>query len=239
MEALRDALQPLQVVTHALPTPVSNFGKTLIGDKCYKSLVFDIDVTDTECLKLSISKGLGLGIVGASSVVKVPQILKLVDSKSASGISFLSYLLETSSYLISLAYNHRNNFPFSTYGETALILAQNAVITVLVLNYSGKASMAAMFVAALAASVATLFSKEIINMEQMSILQAGAGTLGVASKLPQILAIWQQGGTGQLSSFTVSLCFCPLSICHATFPFRVPRHAYLPRGHQPPVRPGA
>jgi mannose-P-dolichol utilization defect protein 1 len=37
------------------------------------------------------------------------------------------------------------------------------------------------------------------------LLQAGAGVIGVASKLPQIFTIWQEGGTGQLSSFAVSI----------------------------------
>jgi len=37
----------------------------------------------------------------------------------------------------------------------------------------------------------------------MGMLQAGAGLLGVGSKLPQIWAIWSQGGTGQLSAFAV------------------------------------
>jgi len=34
-------------------------------------------------------------------------------------------------------------------------------------------------------------------------LQAGAGVLSVASKLPQILTVYRQGGTGQLSAFAV------------------------------------
>lgn len=202
MDALRSALQP---ITHNLPAPIRDLGVSIIGDTCYKSLLLDVDLENTECLKLAISKGLGIGIVGASSVVKVPQIIKLVQSRSASGVSFLSYLLETSSYLISLAYNVRNAFPFSTYGETALVLGQNVIITVLVLNYSGRASMAALVVAALATSVVTLFNDNILNMQQMSYLQAGAGAMGVASKIPQILAIWQQGGTGQLSAYTVRL----------------------------------
>ena len=79
----------------------------------------------------------------ASAVVKVPQIIKLVSSKSASGVSFLSYLLETGSLLTSLAYNYRKEFPISTYGESALILGQNVIITVLLLNYSGKPGLAA------------------------------------------------------------------------------------------------
>lgn len=206
MESLRDTLQPiLQPITHNLPAPIRDLGVSLIGDKCYSSLVLDIDVTDEQCLKLAVSKALGVGIVAASSVVKVPQIINLARSRSASGVSFLSYLLETSSYLISLAYNVRNGFPFSTYGETALILGQNIVITVLVLNYSGRAGFAALFVAVLAGAVGALFTKGLLDANTMGFLQAGAGTLGVVSKLPQIVAIWQEGGTGQLSAFTVSL----------------------------------
>jgi len=204
MEALRSALQPLQPITNNLPGPIRDLGVSIIGETCYKNLILDLDPTDSECLKLAISKGLGIGIIGASSIVKVPQIIKLVHSKSASGISFLSYLLETSSYLITLAYNVRNGFPFSTFGETALILGQNVIITVLVLNYSGRASMAALFVAALATSFVTLFNTNLFDMQTLGYLQAGAGVLGVASKVPQIAAIFQEGGTGQLSAFTVS-----------------------------------
>ncbi|KAI8946369.1 hypothetical protein F4801DRAFT_564865 [Xylaria longipes] len=203
MEGLRSALQPLQPLTHNLPAPIRDLGVSIIGETCYKTLVLDLDPTDSECLKLAISKGLGIGIIGASAIVKVPQIIKLLQSRSASGISFLSYLLETSSYLITLAYNFRNGFPFSTFGETALILCQNVVITVLVLNYSGRASMAALFVAALAVSSVTLFNSNVLNMQALGYLQAGAGVLGVASKVPQIAAIFQEGGTGQLSAFTV------------------------------------
>lgn len=210
MDSLRTALQPiLQPVTHNLPPPIRDLGVSLLGDQCYSSLVLDIDVADVECLKLAISKALGIGIVAASSIVKVPQILNLVRSKSASGVSFLSYLLETTSYLISLAYNVRNGFPFSTFGENALILGQNVIITVLVLNYSGKAGVAALIVAALAAAAASLFSEAVVDMGLLGYLQAGAGFLGLASKLPQILAIWQEGGTGQLSAFTVSSLLRP------------------------------
>merc|ERR1712225_151244 len=106
MDSLRSALQP---VTHNLPTPIHDLGVSILGESCYKKLLLDIDIESTECIKLAISKGLGIGIIGASSIIKVPQILKLIKSRSASGISFLSYLLETSAYLISLAYNVRQD----------------------------------------------------------------------------------------------------------------------------------
>lgn len=205
MESVRSALQPvLQPITHNLPAPIRDFGASLLGEQCYANLVLDIDVTDAACLKLAVSKALGLGIVAASSVVKVPQVLNLVRARSAAGVSALAYLLETTSYLVSLAYNARRGFPFSTYGETACILAQNVVITVLVLRYSGRAGAAALLVAALAAAGAALFLDGVLDLAALGYLQAGAGALGVASKLPQIVAVWQEGGTGQLSAFTVS-----------------------------------
>lgn len=205
LESTKTTIKPiLQPITHNLPPFLRDFGESLLGKQCYSSLVLDIDILDFDCDKLAISKVLGIAIVSAASFVKVPQIINLVRSKSASGISLASYLLESTSYLISLVYNVRNGFPFSTYGETLFILAQNAVIMVLVLNYSGKQGAAALMVAVLAASVATLFSDALVDMGTLGYLQAGAGTLGVLSKVPQIAAIYSEGSTGQLSAFTVS-----------------------------------
>ena len=201
MDALRSALQP---VTHNLPTPIFDLGISLLGSSCYKKIILDIDpINNPDCVKLAVSKALGIGIVGASAVVKVPQLLKLLNSQSAAGVSFLSYLLETSSYLITLAYNARQGNPFSTYGESALIAVQNVAIASLVLHYSGQSSGAAVFIAGLGAAVYAMFNEGLVDAKTMTGLQAAAGVLGVASKVPQILTIWSEGGTGQLSAFAV------------------------------------
>lgn len=201
METLRSTLQP---ITRALPAPIRDFGLSLIGPKCYKSLILDIDIQDTKCLKLAISKSLGIATVAGSSIVKVPQILKLLTSQSATGVSFLSYALETSSFLITLIYNARNGFPFSTYGETAMIAVQNVVICLLVLRFTGQTVLAAGFLGVLAAAGWALQDPKLVDLTILSIAQLGAGVLGVASKAPQIYAIWKEGGTGQLSAFAVS-----------------------------------
>jgi mannose-P-dolichol utilization defect protein 1 len=210
VDAVREALQPL---THNLPVPVRDIGINLLGDKCYKQLILDIDLFsgDGACLKLGISKGLGIAIVGASGIVKIPQLLKLLNSQSSAGVSFLSYLLETSALLITLAYNARQGNPFSTYGESALIAAQNVAIASLVLYYGGKSAGAVAFVAGLAGAGYAMFNDSLVDAKAMGALQAGAGILGVASKLPQIVTIWQEGGTGQLSAFAVS-GFCHVAL---------------------------
>lgn len=203
MDLVRSTLQP---ITRNLPAPLFKAGIALLGPDCYKTIILDITPEKSpECVKLAISKGLGVGIIGASAVVKVPQILKLVKSQSAAGVSFLSYALETAAFVVTLFYNARNDFPFSTYGETALIAVQNVVICLLVLKYQGQTAAAGGFVAALAAAAYALSNESLVDAKALGFAQAGAGFLGVCSKVPQIMAIWQVGGTGQLSAFAVSL----------------------------------
>lgn len=200
MDALRSTLQP---ITHALPAPIRDLGLSLIGPSCYKSLILDIDLSDTACLKLGFSKALGIAIVAGSSIVKVPQILKLLQSQSAAGVSFLSCALETAAFVITLAYSARNGFPFSTYGETVLVAAQNVVIALLVLRFTGRNVAAAVFVGGLAIAGYALQDGKIVDMGLLRTLQAGGALLAVGSKVPQIYTIWQSGGTGQLSAFAV------------------------------------
>ncbi|OOF97967.1 hypothetical protein ASPCADRAFT_205230 [Aspergillus carbonarius ITEM 5010] len=201
-----DPLQPLlRPVVSAVPEPVHDAIVSLIGSSCHNTLVVDLDISkDPACTSLAISKALGIAIVGASAIVKVPQILKLIGSRSSAGVSFVSYALETASLLITLSYSVRNQFPFSTFGETALIAVQDVVVGVLVLTFADRPTAAAAFIAVVAASVyALLFDQTLVDAQTMALLQAGAGALGVASKAPQIYTIWREGGTGQLSAFAV------------------------------------
>ncbi len=207
MEVIRSTLRP--VISH-LPQPIHNLAISVLGPQCHQTLLIDLNLESRDCLKLAISKGLGIGIVLASSVVKVPQLLKLNNSSGSSeGVSFLAYLLETTSFLISVAYSARQGFPFSTYGETALIAIQNVMICVRLLQVRGQTAATATFFAGLVAALSVLFVKgeQMLSMQTMQYLQAGAGVLGIGSKLPQIWTVYREGGTGQLSAFAVSSCF--------------------------------
>lgn len=228
MDALGSALRPiLSPIVQNLPKPVADVGESLLGPVCYQTLLHDVDLTKTECVKLAISKGLGIGIIGASSIVKIPQLLKLLNSQSAEGLSFLSYVLESGAYLISLSYNVRHGFPFSTYGETALILIQNIAIASLVLKYSGRSPAIAAWIAGLAGAGWLMFNENQVNEANLSLAMSAAGILGVAAKVPQILTIWSEGGTGQLSAFAVS---------HLTIHVWGARPLIISSGHQLPPR---
>jgi mannose-P-dolichol utilization defect protein 1 len=216
MEAVLPHLDPIVAllrphllpIIKALPAPIHEFGLSQLGETCYETIVQNLDISQAECTQLAISKAIGVAIVGLSTVVKVPQILKLVKSGSAKGVSFTSYALETTAYLITLAYNFRSGNPFSTYGEIALLAAQNVIISLLVLAYKGRLDVAALYTAVLATAGYSLFNQALVTPEMMVMAQAATIPLGLMSKVPQIWTILKEKSTGQLSAFAVSFGLC-------------------------------
>ena len=242
MESLEQTLRAvLTPITHRLPAPIQELATMLLGDSCYRSLVHNLTISDSVCMKLAISKALSLAIVAASSVVKVPQMIKLINSGSAEGISFIGYLLETASLMVTIVYNVRNRFPFSSFGETAFIVIQNVAICFLVLEYSGKGNMGTMLIAALAGTGFVLFNSDLVSAELLQYMQMGAGAVAALSKLPQIIAIFREGGTGQLSAFTVGHAYASTTIAdlkeaNNNFPttgLLLPLRLPLPHLHNP------
>ncbi|KAL8277194.1 hypothetical protein RQP46_010367 [Phenoliferia psychrophenolica] len=202
----------LKVITHNIPPLVREPLIALIGQECYTTLVWNLDLTATSCLKYSISKVLGLGIVAGGSIVKVPQILKIVRGKNARGLSLSSYVLDTAGLAITVAYNYRNGFSFSTYGESVLILVQNVVITFLIIIFSASSSRALLLVAfsAFFSLAAGSLLSPSLPLPSLQLLAAACIPLSLASKVPQILSNFSSGSTGQLSAFLVfnSLAGC-------------------------------
>ena len=167
--------------------------------------MWNTDLADHACIKHSISKALGLGIVLGGSIVKVPQIIKIVSSRSARGLSLSSYLLDTASTAIAVAYNARNAFAFSTYGELVFLLAQNAVIIALIVLYRPGKSLPTLATvgAVLAAAGYALASPALVSPAALQVLQASSIPLALAAKVPQIASNFRLGSTGQLSAFLV------------------------------------
>ncbi|KAI5780318.1 mannose-P-dolichol utilization defect 1 protein-like protein [Peziza echinospora] len=215
---LRPYLQP---ITSNLPLFLREPIENLLTPACYQHLIVHLDpLADPKCLTLAASKAIGIAIITASTIVKIPQLLKLLNSKSSAGVSFLSYLLETVAFVITLAYNFRSGFPFSTFGETACILLQNVAIAVLVLVYSGNNNSASgkggassslastagpvTFILGLVGLTYYLFIPSLLPMETLRLIQAFITIpLSLASKIPQILAVHKSKSTGQLSAFAV------------------------------------
>ena len=79
------------------------------------------DEEDKGCLKFTVSKTIGLAIIVGSSILKVPQILKIVSAGSVEGLNNISYYLETIIFMQTAGIAIRKNVPFSVYGESLII----------------------------------------------------------------------------------------------------------------------
>ncbi|KAK9456791.1 hypothetical protein V1511DRAFT_495309 [Dipodascopsis uninucleata] len=198
-------------IVKAIPEPVNAFGRQIIG-KCYDKLILDqailkrtSDPDTIACIRLSISKAIGIGIVSASSVVKIPQITALLKSKSAAGLSALSTALECVAYTGTLAYSGRLGLPFSTYGESGLILIQDLALLALILIYSGRGKE--VFVAFPAVLMSIGWAVVIAPNEVVNALYALTIPIGLASKIPQIQALAETKSAGNISLISVIAYF--------------------------------
>lgn len=170
----------------------------LSSNKCAEEITSGL--ITVECSRNIVSKCVGLGIIVGASLVKLPQIRRIMVAKSVAGISLISYSLETLAFSISLAYNSRRNAPFASYGESALILVQNIFILTLILKYSKKSIMPLIFAIPL---IALFFIQ--CDVKTLALFQWGSLFIGIASKLPQIVVIHKSKSTGQLAVVTTFL----------------------------------
>jgi mannose-P-dolichol utilization defect protein 1 len=84
----------------------------LASPDCFDKLVLQRQFTHAACIKSSLSKSLGVGIVAGSSLVKLPQVFKLFASGSGDGISLTGVMLELTALTMATAYNFSQGFPF-------------------------------------------------------------------------------------------------------------------------------
>ncbi|KAF8585070.1 mannose-P-dolichol utilization defect 1 protein [Ramaria rubella] len=199
----------MSIITRNLPWFVRDPAIAIVGQHCYTSLVENLDATDIACLKYSLSKGLGIGIVIGGSIMKVPQLILILRAQSARGLSFSSYVLETLAYAITLAYSARNDFPFSTYGENFFLTIQNVLITLLIIHHlpspglPKRSSSTPKLLMALGISLAVTYTLTIVPASILSLLQVATIPLSLLSKFPQIYEIQRARSTGQLSSIAI------------------------------------
>ena len=95
-----------------------HFDQILVWFKINIPSYYDISIDyagiilSVPCLKAPLSKGLGLGIIAGSILVKVPQIVKILKNKSAEGLSFTGTSLELVAVINSFCYNFVKQYPF-------------------------------------------------------------------------------------------------------------------------------
>ena len=117
-------------------------------EDCYNKFIA-YDFSDQECLKVTISKAIGLAIVVGSGILKLPQIIKILSSGSVEGIAAMSQYLETMIFMQTAGQAMKQNIPFSVYGESLIIMCQNFIIIALIWQFNKDIGIVEKFTAAL------------------------------------------------------------------------------------------
>ena len=110
----------------------------IFRDDCWDKFVNKSDFSDQECIKVTISKCIGLAIVAGSSILKVPQIHKILSNNSVEGLAPVSTYIETMIYMQTAGQAISQGIPFTVYGESLIIMFQNFYILKLIFHYDKK-----------------------------------------------------------------------------------------------------
>ena len=132
-------------------------------------------------LQLHLSHLLGVTVSAGSALVKLPQLLALVRSRSTVGVSLSMYSLELFSQSIAVLYHRAQGFPVATYGENLTLGAGNIAILAAfaAINHDPRAIVSLAF--------PLLLSPLVRYPSLLALLQSLSIPLNIAAKLPQIL----------------------------------------------------
>ncbi|KPI84815.1 hypothetical protein ABL78_6123 [Leptomonas seymouri] len=153
-----------------------------------------------------ISNCLSYAVVVGASILKVPQILKVLQNNKADGISLLSIIVELFSYVVSTSWGMTRGLPFRDYGENFLITLQLIWLLLLVAKLQKKTRGACLaLVAELFAFYA--FASGRVPRSLHETMLSGQVLLNLSSRVPQIYANYRTRCHGQLSFLTFFLAF--------------------------------
>ena len=128
---------------NTLKSLLSSGGIGLLTDECASVYLDDFDVLNVDCAKATISKALGLAIITASTIVKLPQILNMLKVTFVEKTTKCSKLLNqgqicrwpfirvNSPRALSLCHHYRlrprPRFPFLVVGRILVYGVANGV----------------------------------------------------------------------------------------------------------------
>merc|ERR1712018_536042 len=156
-----------------------------------------------DCMKMFVSRGLGLAIIAGATGVKLPQIIKILKSGSATGISFVGTLLELLACTANGAYSFSKAFPWTSYGEAVTLSLQTSLIALLILWFNGNTIQTLLFSLIYGATVFAITTPGMVPPEVLWYGQAANIPMIVLGKMIQVIANYRQGHTGQLSAITI------------------------------------
>ncbi|XP_050967227.1 mannose-P-dolichol utilization defect 1a isoform X1 [Labeo rohita] len=188
-------------------TPLKDFLLTFfMPEKCYDQFFLYFSFLHVPCLKIVLSKTMGILILVGIVIAPLPQIWKVFWSGSSVGLCLTSVFLELLAISTHAAFCYTQNFPIGAWGESLFALIQIAVLALLVQHYRGK-TIKGIYLLALYCGFMFLVASPLTPVSAVWTLHEWNVLLVIAGRFFQAGSNFRQGHTGQLSALSVFLVF--------------------------------
>ncbi|XP_068573793.1 solute carrier family 66 member 3 [Cebidichthys violaceus] len=131
-------------------------------------------------------------------VLKFPQIFALMRAKSSAGVSLNSLLLELVGFIVFVTYQMYYDYPPPTYLEYPILIAQDAILLLLILHYNGSLRQSLLYTLLLVGGWRLLTVEKWIVDLAMSLCTF----ISASSKLAQLQCLWRSKDAGQVSALS-------------------------------------
>jgi len=162
-----------------------------------------------DCFSQLVTKAVGILIIVASMLNKIPIMRNMKKSQSAAGISRNSLYGELMVYSNCALYGFLSGHPFTAYGENISLMLQNAVLILMVWNFSIKTSSPVKSQEkALVVLCSVIYLVAVIKAlpeEYWHLLMRSTWPVMLYARGSQVFATFSEGHTGNLSIVTTSM----------------------------------
>jgi len=172
----------------SVSNPSQEFILFVLRKDCWDTFFVEFDLFNIDCLKASISKGLGLGIILGAVVVKLPQIYTIVyNKKFPDTVSIYGELLSS---ILATVWFRAQGTPFSAYGEVVILVASNILVVLSVWRFRFPGyTHAGVFFGALA----------VLSGVSLSAAQDGVPSLNLTSSQSSVILQYAFNGIFQVA----------------------------------------
>lgn len=185
---------------------LKEFLLTFMPEKCYDQIFLHFNFIHVPCLKIVMSKTVGILVLMATVFAPLAQIGKVVWSGRSEGLCPGSVFLELLAISAHGVFCYKQNFPIGAWGESLFALIQIAFLAFLIQHYRGK-SMKGVYLLALYCVFMFFLASPLIPVSVVWMLREWNVLFVIAGRFIQAGSNYKSGHTGQLSALSVLLVF--------------------------------
>ncbi|XP_070556900.1 solute carrier family 66 member 3-like [Ptychodera flava] len=134
--------------------------------------------------------------------LKVPQIWRILQTKSTKGVSITSVLLEWACFAVILVYQFANGYPIESYAEWILLNIQELILVMLVMFYQNFSIFKIFILGMIYMAYSISSALDVIPMWILAGMMSFITPCSASSKVLQIQKIISSQDSGSVSLMT-------------------------------------